>query len=235
MAEDIVLRCWNLKITADEDDIVVLDNVTNENVNPSIDLSIVGKVITERPFNFNAFKRTMNQIWTMSKGALFRKIENGLFVVQFATARDRAKVLDGRPWTFDQHLVMLNESVGGVQPSEIALNQCPFWIRLYNLSLVCRSVNHVQRIGGSLGEVLEVETDGIFWDNSVRVKVMVDVSKPLKRVQRIRSSTGVEVLIEIKYGRLPIFCYACGIIGHIEKDCVFVPEDDREEEKQWGD
>ena len=234
MDEDILLRCSNLKITAEEDDIVVFDDVTDGNINPSIELSIVGRVMTERPFNFDAFKRTMNQIWTISKGALFRRIENGLFVVQFATARDRAKVLDGRPWTFDQHLVMLNEIVGGVQPSDMALLHCPFWIRLYNLPLDCRSVNHVRRIGGSLGEVVEVETDGVMWDNSVRIKVMIDVSKPLKRVQRIRSSTGVGLLIEIKYERLPIFCYACGIIGHIERDCVLVPDDDREEEKQWG-
>lgn len=68
----------------------------------------------------------MNQIWSLSKGALFRAIENGLFVIQFATARDKAKVLAGRPWTFDQNLVMLNDIDGHQQPSNISMTYCPF-------------------------------------------------------------------------------------------------------------
>ena len=106
---NFVLKYSNLKITAAEDEVVAFDHLTNENDDPTLALSVVGKVMTVRPFNFEAFKNTMNQIWTISKHALFRPIENGLFVVQFASCRDKMKVLDGCPWTFDQHLVMLQE------------------------------------------------------------------------------------------------------------------------------
>lgn len=79
-----------------------------------------------RSYNFDAMKRTLNQIWTISTNALFRPIENGLFVVQFVNPRDKMKVMAGRPWTFDQNLVILNEIEGNAQPSSIALNQSPF-------------------------------------------------------------------------------------------------------------
>lgn len=58
-----------------------------------------------------------------------------MFVVQFASVRDKTKVLSGRPWTFDQSLVVLNDIDGTQQPSSIAINEYPFWIRLYNLPL----------------------------------------------------------------------------------------------------
>ena len=234
MAEEITRRCSNLKITEKEDIVVGFDDIDTIDVNPSMELSVVGKVMTERPFNFEAFKRTMNQIWAISKSALFRTIENGLVVVQFATARDRLKVLAGRPWTFDQHLVMMSEIVGGVQPSEIELTKCPFWVRFYNLPLDSRSENHVRRIGSCLGEVLEVESDGILWDTSARVKILMNITHPLKRVQKIRNSMGKVVMVEIKYERLPTFCYACGLIGHIERDCNVVGDEGSVEEKQWG-
>lgn len=51
--------------------------------------------MTDIPFNFEAFKRTMNQIWSISKVAPFRPIESGLFVVQFANLKDRNRVLEG--------------------------------------------------------------------------------------------------------------------------------------------
>lgn len=111
----------------------------------------------------------------------------------------------------------------------------PFWIRLYNLSLGCRSINHISLIARSVGDVIEVEKDGVGWDISARVRVMMDVTKPLRRVQQISWRNG-SVLVEIKYKRLPTFCYVCGhgIIGHIERDCMVIGDDDNIKNKQWG-
>ena len=83
----------------------MLDEAIEENHDESLDLSLVGKILPIRPYNFEATKKTMNQVWSISKGALFRSIENDLFAVQFANMRDKSKVLSGRPWTFDQTLV----------------------------------------------------------------------------------------------------------------------------------
>ena len=51
--------------------------------------------MTVRSYNFEALKQTINQIGSMSKGALFRAIKNGLFVVQFASARDKGESFIG--------------------------------------------------------------------------------------------------------------------------------------------
>lgn len=205
----------------------------NEN-NQDLAQSLVGKLLSVRSYNFDAMKRTLNQIWSISNGALFRVIENGLFVVQFANQRDKAKVMAGRPWTFDQHLVLLNEIDGDQQPSNITLKFCPFWVRLYNLPLGSRLERHVRQIGGCLGEVLEVENDGVRWDKSVRARILLDVTLTLRRVQRISLKNGNSTMVEIKYERLPTFCYVCGTIGHIERDCMMPQDEEKDIEKQWG-
>lgn len=68
----------------------------------------------------------MNQIWAISKKALFRSIENELLVIQFPNTYDRTKVLEGMPWTFDQKLVMITGIDNSSQPSEITMTQCLF-------------------------------------------------------------------------------------------------------------
>lgn len=234
MADDIAVRCANLKITDDENAVVSLDEEDDDNDGLGINLSIVGKVLSIRPHNFEAMKRTLNQLWAISKGALFRQIENDLFIVQFANVKDKNKVLDGRPWSFDQNLVLFKEIDGTAQPSNISLTYCPFWVRLYNLPLDSRTERRIRLIGGGLGTVLDVEFDGIGWDRSARVKILLDVTKPLRHIQQIRSKEGKVVVVDIKYERLPNFCYSCGRLGHIERDCQHTSEDDREEEKQWG-
>lgn len=234
MADNLADSVSKLKITVEEGSVVDLGGLDVNPTASSTNLALVGKVLTIRNYNFEALKRTLNQIWTLSKEARFRRIENSLFVIQFATAKDKAKVMAGRPWTFDNHLVLLEEIEGSVQPSEISLYRCPFWLRLYNLPMDSRAEGVVRTIGGSIGDVIEVESDGIAWDKSARVKVNLDVSKPLRRIQQLKTRDGRLVVIEIKYERLPTFCYECGTIGHIERDCPMEVEEGLEEEKQWG-
>lgn len=184
MADVLVNQCAKLRITEDEGEIVSLDDIQDDTEETNINLSMVGKVLTIRPFNFEAMKNTMNQVWAISKGALFRPIENDLFMVQFANLRDKNKVMAGRPWTFDQNLLLLNEIEGSAQPSDISLNYCPFWVRLYNLPMDSRTENRIKLIGGGLGRVLEVDYDGVGWDKSARLKILLDVTKPLRRIQQ---------------------------------------------------
>ena len=233
MADDLANNYSRLRITEDDNSIVSLDDEPAVQDDENLNLSLVGKVLNVRSYNFEAMKRTLNQIWSISKGALFRSIENDLFVVQFANPRDKNKVMAGRPWTFDQSLVLLNEIDGKAQPSNISLTHCPFWVRLYNLPMDSRTESRIKLIGGGLGTVMEVDHDGIVWDKSARLKILVDVTKPLRRRQQVRSREGQLVSIDVKYERLPNFCYGCGCLGHIERDCLLLTDEERENEKLW--
>lgn len=72
MDDKMLVRCSTLKITKDEEAIVNLDDVRTDTLNPITELAIVGKVMTMRPYNFEVFKRTMNQIWAFQKTLYFK-------------------------------------------------------------------------------------------------------------------------------------------------------------------
>lgn len=127
IAGDIAAKYSNLRISEDKNEILSFDDGHDDQEDSGINLSLVRKVLTIRPHNFKAMKKTLNQIWVLSKGVLFRSIENGLFVVQFAYLKNKSKVLVGRPWTFIQNLVLYNEIDGRAQPSNTTLTHTFQW------------------------------------------------------------------------------------------------------------
>ncbi|KAL0392806.1 UNVERIFIED_CONTAM: hypothetical protein Sradi_2503400 [Sesamum radiatum] len=76
-------------------------------------------------------------------------------------------------------------------------------------------------IGNQLGIFRDVDPHrgGQGWGSYLRIRVGIDVSKPLRRIMKLRTVLGEESLISFTYERLPNFCYWCGRMGHILKFC----------------
>lgn len=234
MAEELIDRCTKLKITDDESSIIDLGNDVSPEMDDKLSLRLVGKLLTSKAFNIKAFKRTMIQSWGVQQKVVIKAIELNLFVFQFFHWRDKDKVLAGRPWCFDQQLLLLNEVTGNEQPADVSLSFSPFWVRIHNLPFNCRSPEDINTIASSMGTILEIENDELGLEKFCRVRVLVDVHKPLRRFQKIKNKNNNVVTIEFKYERLPFFCFMCGRMGHHEKDCQEATENEGEKELGWG-
>ncbi|CAO2835426.1 unnamed protein product [Amaranthus hypochondriacus] len=234
MADDLVERCSKLTIINEEEDIVVLEENKDDKQDEKISLRLIGRVLTEKPLNFDAFKRTMLHVWSLKEGVVIRSMGSNMFMFQFFHWRDMEKVLHGRPWSFEQRLLVLQEIEEDVQPSEVVLKYSPFWVRFYNLPFSCRSDNHIRAIAKVVGECMETEEDFLDVNPYRRVRIIMDVTKPLKRYQLVKTKNGTTVKIPIKYERLPHFCFLCGLMTHTEKNCTWVAEEEKERAYGWG-
>ncbi|CAB4312376.1 unnamed protein product [Prunus armeniaca] len=82
-------------------------------------------------------------------------------------------------------------------------------------------------MGRQIGEVLgnyiisDQSKRGVCVGSYLRVRVALDVTKPLRRCLYVRLGDGIEevVRVEIRYEKLPHTCYLCGRLDHMEKDC----------------
>lgn len=82
--------------------------------------------------------------------------------------------------------------------------------------------------------VMEVEDDVLGWDKSRRVRVMPDVTKPILRVYSIRNKRGMITSLQFKYERLSMFCFLCGKLGHMDRDCPMDPKEEAHEINNGG-
>lgn len=83
-----------------------------------------------------------------------------------------------------------------------------------------------EEIGALLGNIIEVncDTEGGAMGRCMRVRVLLDVHNPIIRWTNI-SVGGVSRKILFRYEKLSDFCYACGRIDHLLKNCTFTHPD----------
>ncbi|KAK4425123.1 hypothetical protein Salat_1706200 [Sesamum alatum] len=78
-----------------------------------------------------------------------------------------------------------------------------------------------------LGIVKEVlPLSGFSASPCLKVRISLDIQKPLLCCTKIRTTNGKELTVNFHYARLGIFCYLCGVLGHMAKHCDLQYADD---------
>ncbi|KAK4415646.1 hypothetical protein Salat_2672000 [Sesamum alatum] len=184
-------------------------------------LTLVGRLLSHRSVHFDALKVSLTNILHPAKGVVVRKVSESRFCLIFNHFEDLRRVLDLRPWIFDRSLVVIQPLSSMVDPLTVDLDWCPFFVHVHDIPYSQRTVAVVRYIGNCLGAWLE-EVDiarFISWFETVRIRININVTKPLKRALRLRLEQGDEVVVRFFYERLPNFCYLCGKLGHIGQYC----------------
>ncbi len=78
-------------------------------------------------------------------------------------------------------------------------------------------------IGAAVGNLIDVDVpaeSGIAWGRFLRIRVELDLSKPLMRGCIIQVEETAPVWMDFRYEHLPTFCYRCSILGHSSNDCI---------------
>lgn len=59
----------------------------------------------------------MASLWRPGRGMCTRELSDSKYLIQFFQSVNMKRVLEGAPWTFDNHLLLLHRLVEGDVPS----------------------------------------------------------------------------------------------------------------------
>lgn len=218
----------------EEDEPVYIESSSEGTCDPTSWI-LIGKLWTNRPYNTFALMETMKKLWNPTRGMTCRELGQNMIAFQFRSKRDMERVLDMEPWHFNKHVLALKSIKEDIQPSMMAFNYVPFWIRVYDLPLMGRNEKTLKMIAGRIGEFIDLDKDSsIGLTRSVRIKVNLPMEKAMKRGIKVKIGEAKPCWLPITYERLPSFCYWCGMLGHTHKDCTNLheKEDNGEEVKE---
>ncbi|KAL8501062.1 hypothetical protein ACS0TY_020581 [Phlomoides rotata] len=85
--------------------------------------------------------------------------------------------------------------------------------------MAARNQSTISFIVGKIGELMEIDRNSLEgFRRSVRVKINIDLQRPLKKGITLELGESHKILIEFKYERLHSFYYVCGNLGHMRKE-----------------
>lgn len=184
-------------------------------------LCLVGRFLTEGMFDFRAMQQTLAALWRPGKGVHIKALEANLFLFQFYHEIDIKRVIEGSPWSFNRKVLLIGRMQESVNPRSIPLNSIDLWVQIHDMQPGFMSEKIIREIGNQVGVYVSSCPNNFksIWREYMRIRVTIDVGKPLKRKMKIRKSGNEWSWVTFKYENLPTFCFICGVLGHSDKFC----------------
>ena len=200
---------------------------------------LAAKFLTRRVLNVEAVARTLTPLWRTNHGFTIRDMNKNRLVFVFEDEADRERVLMGEPWAYDKHLIVLKRIEEEEAIEDVEFNRISFWVQIHGLPVRRMNPEVATTLVSPMGKVEkladgETSVDG---GQAMRVRVNMDITKPLSRGRKVRLEQGRETWIALKYERLPNYCYWCRLVFHSDKDCpswLRNKENMRIEDQQFG-
>ncbi|XP_063942974.1 uncharacterized protein LOC135150542 [Daucus carota subsp. sativus] len=197
----------------------------------------VDKFLTEKNINVRAMKSKMADIWRPARGINIKEIKTGLFLFQFYHKDDMQWVVKGGPWSFDGAILVFNTVGNGEDPTKVLLNEVEFWIQIYDLPVGYMSESIGKQLGNFFGTFVQYDSSNnkSIWREFMRIRIKVDVRRPLKRKKKICKKDKSDVIVHCKYEKLGDLCFVCGLLTHTERFCSKRSTAESESvNKEWG-
>lgn len=201
---------------------------------PEIKWMAAARLLTTREFSDTSLISTMRSAWNLAQEVSFRPIGKNLYVVQAFCLGDWKRIMEDGPWIFRGCALMLEEFDGATNVPKTLPHKVLAWAQVHRLPHLYRTKAILEQVAGKVGETKEVDVkpyvaaDGDFF----RIRVLLEATKPLVRVVTLTPEGKDQVMLLIKYEKLPRFCSHCGIMGHTYLECG--TGEFKEEELQFG-
>ncbi|KAL5739108.1 hypothetical protein ACOSQ2_028288 [Xanthoceras sorbifolium] len=178
---DISNLCASLSLSENDGPIATLDlNLCRIGAHKLLSY-LVGKVLSNRVINREAFRSILPKIWKTSQEVDIEVLNTNIFAFYFWNLSDRKRILAGGPWNFDKVLIVLEEPRGAGNIGDMLFKESELWVQVHNVPLVCMTREIGLFIGRQIGEVCDIDlgATGDCLRKFLRVQVKVDISKPL--------------------------------------------------------
>ena len=211
----------NLKLMSEEEEEIQVSEEGRLEEIDSCALSLIGKFLTCKPFNWKVAKNTLWKAWGLDKELQISEVGTNLFQFKFQSKYELECIIRGGPWSFENQLLMLTRWKIGMSANNVVLEHASLWIQIWGVLFDMMAPRVAMENGNKMGVVEDVEQRRRMDDQNLflRVRVALPISKPFRRGGFLMGSDGKQHWVDYKYERLPVFFHFWKVLGHDIRYC----------------
>lgn len=176
--------------------------------------TVIAKVITNRLVQDAAFTTNMVKAWNTDPSTTFRPLGDSAFLIEFASEKDMQHAWWGGPWTFRGDLVALKKVNSHLSIDPQLITTAQVWVQFFNAPLNLTDEG-IAVMADPVGRPVSPPFEGfVAGRRFVKIKMEIDLNKPLKDRVSITHSLLGEVTIHSCYEKISRVCMFCGMLGH---------------------
>lgn len=184
MALDEMMNQWeNFNLTNEKESTAVeVDRQAALVTANSMGASLIRKLLAPRIISGEVMRKTFKSAWNIPNGLIVEKIGTNLFLFNLRSEEELARVLRQGPWLFDKFLLVLSKPIPMVKPTAMEFKFSSFWVHFYELPMYLFNLWMAERLGNAIGKFEDYDLGGrgFGWKESLRVRVILDITKPLR-------------------------------------------------------
>ncbi|KAM7510937.1 hypothetical protein LguiB_009812 [Lonicera macranthoides] len=219
---DLENACANVALEDEEVGGLVFSSSTPVVANkPTQTWSLLGRILTDKSINFPVMQQLFASVWRPVKGVRIKDLGPNLFLFQFYNEKERDRIFNKGPWSFEQNLLIIEKVEEGFNFRDVQLFSMDIWVQIHDIPCGLMSEKFGMDVGNFIGKFVESDTYNFTgsWKSYMRIRSTLDVRRPLKRRMKVKMDGDEWSWINFKYERLPVFCFYCGLLGHSDMFC----------------
>lgn len=183
--------------------------------------SLIGRFLTAKQIKTKYMQNTLASVWRPPRGVRIIEIRPNLYEFQFFHPKEAQRIIDDGLWSFENNMLACRMLEAREQPLNVIINSVDIWLQIFELPCGYTSPAVVERIANFVGSFVkhDVSFTGAPMKCYKRVRVSLDIAKPLKRRMKLTKRDGMSVWVTFGYERMSTFCFFCGLIGHTHQFC----------------
>ncbi|TXG48348.1 hypothetical protein EZV62_027642 [Acer yangbiense] len=204
--DEISKLCAELSINGKEEKLWSVQDTVTKAVEKKLDLCLVGKILSPKHVNREAFRAVIPMIWQTTVD--IEIVQDNIYLFYFRNQGDRFRVLSGGPWSFDNCLLVLEKLTGVGDIAKLPFDGVVFWVQVMNAPLIYMTKEMGEFIGRCLGDLVDIDVGvtGECFGKYMRLRVAIDLSKPLQRFLRLKLKKREISMLLIRYEKLLEYC-----------------------------
>jgi hypothetical protein len=149
----------------------------------AVDPQAIAKLMSDKPAHAEAMEEALGRIWCPLRGLQCKDLGENIFLFTFHQESGKRKALHDGPWMFSKSLLVVEDFVPSKTLKQYEFRTVPIWVRIFSLPLGDMNRATGEILGAEIGDFLEVDVgdDGVAPGQYLRVKVRIDITKPLMR------------------------------------------------------